>query len=125
MSNNFNLNRFLRKDTKKAEEKILTTTQENMEKEKTMSLSIKEGSFASVAGGFGEGYITPYALSLNANNLQVGLLSSFVGLISPLAQVFGSKLMETYSRKRIIVTFVFSTVSLKSNSPLSLNFQIK
>ena len=88
------------------EEKILDDVKEKMQKEKTMKLSVKEGAAASVMGGFGESYITPFALALNANNAQIGLLSSFTGLLGPLSQLKGSKLMEKYSRKKITVTFV-------------------
>ena len=75
--------------------------------EKTRKLSIIEGSFSSVAGGAGESYVTPYALSLNATNAEVGFLSSFPGLFGPITQIFGSKLMEKYDRKKMIVLFVF------------------
>jgi len=86
---------------------ILQNVREKLEKEKTMKLSIKEGASASAMTGFGSDYITPYALALNANNAQIGFLSSIPGLLSPLSQIFGSKLMEKYSRKKIIVFFVF------------------
>ena len=74
--------------------------------EKTRKLSIIEGSFSSIAGGAGENYVSPYALSLNASNAEIGFLSSFPGLFGPLMQIFGSKLMEKYDRKKLIVAFV-------------------
>ena len=52
--------------------------------EKTRKLSIIEGSFSSIAGGAGENYVSPYALSLNASNAEIGFLSSFPGLFGPL-----------------------------------------
>lgn len=85
---------------------ILKNVHEKLEKEKTMKLSVKEGSFTSVMTGFGNSYVTPYALALNANNAQVGFLSSFAGLISPISQILGSKLMEKFSRKKIITISV-------------------
>lgn len=85
------------------EKKELT---EEQKLEKTRKLSIKEGSAASVAGGAGEAYITPFALALNANNAEIGILSSFGGLFGPIAQIAGSKLMEKYERKKLILTFV-------------------
>ncbi len=75
-------------------------------KEKALRTSIYEGSAAAVADGVGSSYITPFALALNAGNFQIGTLSAFSGLFSPLAQFFGSKLMERHSRKRIVMTFV-------------------
>lgn len=104
----FELAEELRKEeiNEKKRKLILKNIGEGMEKEKTMKLSVKEGTSASVMTGFGNSYITPYALALNANNAQIGFLSSFVGLVSPLSQIFGSKLMEKFSRKKIIVTAV-------------------
>jgi len=104
----FNLAEELRKQ-KIAEEKrrlILKDVKEKIEKEKTMKLSIKEGSFASIMYGLGDYYIIPYALALNANNFQIGLLKSFSGLLPPISQLYGSKLMEKFSRKRIILTYI-------------------
>lgn len=73
---------------------------------KTLKTSIKEGSWTSIMNGFGTNYITPFAVTLNASNFQIGLISSFVGLVSPFAQLYGSKLMEKKSRKSIVVRYV-------------------
>ena len=59
-------------------------------KEKTLKLSVKEGSATSVMSGTGEAYIVPFALSLNASNFQIGFLSSFVALFGAIFQVVGS-----------------------------------
>ena len=74
--------------------------------EKTRKFSIKEGSFASIAGGVGENYVTPYALSLGANTAHIGYLTSFAGLFGPISQIIGSRLMEKYDRKKLIILFV-------------------
>src|SRR3989338_770827 len=73
------------------------------EKEKTLKLSIKEGSLTSVMSGLGGSYISLYALALKANNLQIGFLTSFSSLFAPFSQILGSRLMEKYSRKKIII----------------------
>lgn len=78
----------------------------NQLKKETMSLSIKEGSLASVAGGTGDSYMIPYALALDFNNFQIGLFKSLISLIPSIFQYYGSKLMEKWRRKKIIVTFV-------------------
>lgn len=93
-------------EKKEDKEKVLTEAEEMLEKERTMSLSIKEGSSTSVMSALTDNFVSPFALALNANNAQIGFLSSLTGLISPFAQIAGSKLMEKYSRKRIIVMFV-------------------
>ncbi len=74
---------------------------------KSRNLSVKEGAAAAVMDGAGHSYITPFAIALNANNLQIGFLSSFIGLMGPLSQLYGSKLMEKYDRKTIVVKSVF------------------
>ena len=76
-------------------------------KEKALSQSINEGSASSFSSSIGDSYITPFALALNANPLQIGLLSSFSGLASPLSQLLGSRLMKKHSRKKIVLRFVF------------------
>ncbi len=80
--------------------------QEKRFKNKSLKLSIKESIYVGVQTGFGIKYITPFALALKANNLEIGLISSFVGLISPLSQLYGSRLMEKKTRKQIITKFV-------------------
>jgi len=72
-------------------------------KEKAKKISIKEGSFATVQGGFGESYITPYAIALNSSNAMIAFLSSFPGLLGPLSQWFGSRLIEKYTRKKLVL----------------------
>jgi len=79
---------------------------EELLKKQTMSLSIKEGCFASVASGAGDSYVLPYALAIGFNNFQIGLFRSFVGLLPPVFQYFGSRLMGKWKRKRIIINFV-------------------
>ncbi len=91
---------------KKKREKILKEVMDRREKERTMSLSIKEGSLSSVSISLSNAYMIPYALALNASNFQIGLLRSFIGLFSPLSQLFSSKLMKKFSRKKVVVTNV-------------------
>lgn len=78
-----------------------------LQKQKTMKLSVKEASVASVTTGISDSYITPYALALNANNLHITFLSSFIGIIPPFSQLFGSRLIEKYSRNKVLFFFVF------------------
>ncbi len=75
-------------------------------KKEALKTSIVEGSSNAVMAGAGSSFVTPYAIALKASNLQIGFLSSFVGLIGPLAQLGSSHLMERYSRKKIVFTSV-------------------
>ncbi len=69
--------------------------------------SIKEGIFASVKGAFGDYYISPFAIAINASNSLVAFLSSISGLLGPLTQILSSRLIEKHSRKKIILKSVF------------------
>src|SRR3989344_1059732 len=81
----------------------------NLQK-KALGVSIKEGVASSSSGAVGETYITPFALALKSDSLYIGMLSAISGLVAPLSQLFGDKLMENYSRKKIVRTFVFAQV---------------
>jgi len=72
-------------------------------KQKALERSIQEGIGSSISLGLGANYITPFALALKSNAFQIGILSSFSGLISPLSQIFGAKLMKNYPRKKIVL----------------------
>jgi len=72
-------------------------------KDKARKISIKEGALSTVQSGFGDVYITPYAIALNSSNAEIAFLSSFPGLFGPLSQWFGSRLIEKYSRKKIVL----------------------
>jgi|ETNmetMinimDraft_2_1059921.scaffolds.fasta_scaffold00938_7 MFS family permease len=69
--------------------------------------SIKEGIFGSAQMSFGDSYITPFAIAINSSNSLVALISAISGILGPLTQIFGSKLNEKYSRKKIILKSTF------------------
>lgn len=74
-------------------------------KEKALKTSLKEGAFNSFSVSLGDTYITPFALALKANTVHIGLISSLIGLLSPIAQFYSNKLMKHHSRKNIAITF--------------------
>ncbi|MCK5149623.1 MFS transporter [Candidatus Pacearchaeota archaeon] len=76
-------------------------------KHKARRKSIKEGIFFSAKSSFGDRYISPFAIAINASNSMVALLSSVSGLLGPLAQIFSSRLIEKHSRKKIILKAIF------------------
>ncbi len=76
-------------------------------KAKALNLSIVEGSMASASSGVSASYITPFALKLGGQPIHIGILSSLASLISPIAQLKGSSLMEKYHRKSIATKAVF------------------
>jgi len=78
----------------------------------TMSLSIVEGVFGVSSNSVSDNFLTPYSLALNQNSqlmgdLQVGLLSTFPGFITPLGNLIGAKLMYTHPRRAIVIQGVF------------------
>ena len=81
-------------------------------KKRTRELSIKEGSATAFMSGAGESYIVPYALALNANNAQIGFLTSFVNLFGAIAQIFGGRFTYKFSRRKIILFSVFMQATM-------------
>jgi len=73
-------------------------------KHQARKYSIAEGIFASAKTSVGDNYVQPFAIAINASNSVVALLSSVLGLFWSLSQIYGSKLMEKYSRKKINLT---------------------
>ena len=69
--------------------------------EKSKKASVKDAAAINATVGFGDNYISAYAVSMNATANQLGLLTSIPNLFAPLAQLFTSKYMEKHSRKKI------------------------
>ena len=81
--------------------------QEEKLKKKARRYSIKEGIFASAKNSFGTNYISPFAIAINASSSMIAMLSSISGLLGPLSQLFSSRLIEKYSRKKILLKSIF------------------
>jgi len=81
--------------------------QEKLSIEKAKKISIAEGSFNGITEGVGRRYITPYAISLGANNIQIGFLSSLPLLLGNFTQLLTLRLMRKFSRKKIIMIGAF------------------
>ena len=69
--------------------------------------SIKEGIFATASFSFGNTYLSPFAIAINTSNSLIAMMSSIGGLLGPLSQLFSSRLIEKYSRKKIVLHAVF------------------
>ena len=76
-------------------------------KEKSRKISIKEAATASAGVSFGDNYIGPYLIAINATLFQIAAFNSLIGLLAPIAQLFTSKLIEKKNRKSIVIKFVF------------------
>jgi len=68
---------------------------------KSLAYSTKDGIAATVTVNTGDNFISPYAVALNATNLQIGLLSALPNLIP--IELLTTRLMSTgkMSRKQI------------------------
>lgn len=73
-------------------------------RKRSLEYSIRDGLAWSVNSGLGASYITPYALALNANAIQVGLLTSVPTLAASLSELKTPQLMQKMSRKRIVTS---------------------
>lgn len=77
---------------------------EKEKKERSLRYSILDGSFYSLTVGFGESYLSAFAVFLKATDSQLGLLTSIPQLFGSIFQLASNKLIEIYkSRKRIVI----------------------
>ena len=83
----------IRKKKKKKVEKI----------DEAKKISIREGGYYSIASNMGAAYFTPFALLLRATATQIGILNAIMHLIPSLLQLQASRLIEKYSRKKIVL----------------------
>jgi len=71
---------------------------------KSLRYSLFDGSSSAAMIGFGESFFVPYALLMNATNLQIALLSSLPQALGSLTQVFSNWLIRGLgSRKRLVI----------------------
>lgn len=77
-------------------------------KQKNLKHLIVQGTAASVKASFGDSYISPYAVALGADNVQIGFLSSLPDLVGSISQLLSSDIVEVIkSRKKTITTTMF------------------
>ncbi|MGV8151041.1 MAG: MFS transporter [Candidatus Woesearchaeota archaeon] len=82
-----------------------TETLSEQQIRKTKKYSIWDGSAWSVMYGFGEQYVTPFAIRLGATNAEVGILQSVPTFIGSVFQILGAKLTDNFQNRRKIVLF--------------------
>lgn len=80
--------------------------------EKSLKLSIQDGSFFSTSLGFGPSYFSPFALALNATSSQIGILYAIIGLFPSIVQLKASELIRKFSRKKIVLRSVMIQILL-------------
>ncbi|MEI6731072.1 MAG: MFS transporter [archaeon] len=88
-------------------QKTTKTLIQNRLRENARKTSIKEGSAASVMSGTGDNFISAFAVALSKSmpgqSIYLAIMGSIASVFSPIAQQFGSRLMEKRSRRSIVV----------------------
>ena len=80
--------------------------------ERSLKLSVKEGAASSIALNSSLSYFGPAALALNATAVQMGILYSIISLLPSLVQLKAASLIESFSRKRIVLVGVMGKILL-------------
>ena len=82
---------------------MVKETGEKKLKHKARRYSIKEGIFYSAKMSFGDRFIHPFAIAINASNPLVALLTSISGLLGPLSQLLSAQKFGKFSRKKVVM----------------------
>ncbi len=82
---------------------MLDQKEERQKKKDSKRVSLAEGCAYSVSDGAAMRNMTPYALSLGASSVHVGVLSTLPSLVGSFAQLVTLRLMYKMSRKRVIL----------------------
>lgn len=86
----------------------LSKQQERSAVRKSLRYSIKDGVAFAATTGFGDNYLNPFAVALDASAFQIGLLSSASQFVPAVAQLKVADFTERFgSRKKVIVRSVF------------------
>ncbi|MCX6710204.1 MAG: MFS transporter [Candidatus Woesearchaeota archaeon] len=81
----------------------------NETSKKSLKYSIIEGSANSVMTGFGENYISSFAVKLNATDVQLSFIETFPVLIASFFQLFSVGAIDRIkNRKKIILSGIFA-----------------
>ncbi|MGC9309074.1 MAG: MFS transporter [Candidatus Nanoarchaeia archaeon] len=72
--------------------------------QKSLNDSVREGGYASIMSSLGASYFSPFAIALNASSSQIGILHALASLFPGFIKLKSSKLIERYSRKKIVLT---------------------
>ena len=77
----------------------------NKKVKKSLNYSIIDGAFCSMMIGFGESFLSVFAIFLKASNMQLGLIGALPQTIGSLFQLSSTKLIQLFkSRKRLVYT---------------------
>ena len=91
--------------------------------DQSMRASISECGYACIMIGTGEAYLLPFALFLQASNLQIALISSLPILLGAISQLFGVIGSEHFSSRLRFITMCV-TVQASVWLPISLVYYL-
>ncbi|MFX0166197.1 MAG: MFS transporter [Candidatus Hodarchaeota archaeon] len=94
---------YRQKESSEKEAPLSPEIDDYLYKTETMSLSIREGLFGGLSQSLADQFITPYALNLYISPTQIGIMSSLLGIMSPIGQIIGSNRMKKQSRRNIML----------------------
>ena len=72
-----------------------------------LKTSLKQAATGDTSTSIGELYAVPFAKEIGSAPFLVGVLTALTGIATPLAQVYGSSLLQHLSRKRLVLRFSF------------------
>lgn len=81
-------------------------------RQRTMKLSIWEGSLWSVMSGFGDSFVQPFAIFLKAGNQAMALLGTLPTMVNALAQMAGASAVDRLGCRRDFITAMIVLQSL-------------
>ncbi len=78
-------------------------------RKRSLRYSTGEGAFMAASNTITETFTIPYALTLKANNFEIGLLNSLKSMADIASQLPGSKITEYFNRKNICLASMLLT----------------
>lgn len=81
----------------------MTPAEVELARRRTLKLSVRDGAFWSVMAGFGDMYLSPFAVFLKAGNWAIGLLTTMPSLLGALAQMIGAHWADRLGRRRALI----------------------
>lgn len=70
---------------------------------KSLTYAVKDGVYYSIMAGFGESYISPFAIFLKATNYQIGLLASIPLLLGAFIQLLSVSILNQIRDRRAVI----------------------
>jgi MFS family permease len=72
-------------------------------RERSRRYGIRDGVFQAAVQGGGENYLSAFALLLNANAIQIGILSALPQLVGTCAQLLSVKILNRFRHRKVLI----------------------